>query len=95
MPTRNISLTDRLNEFVDSAVADGQFQNASEVVRASLRLLEQQRREDVARLEALRAAVDVGLEELNRGEGVTVALEDLGDFITGIGERVEQRLARQ
>ena len=39
MPTRNISLTDRLDRCVENNVSTGRYQNASEVVRDSLRLL--------------------------------------------------------
>ena len=40
--TRNVSLTAELNAFIRAQVASGQYQNASEVVRAGLRLLAQQ-----------------------------------------------------
>jgi antitoxin ParD1/3/4 len=44
--TRNVSLTAELNAFIRAQVASGQYQNASEVVRAGLRLLVQQARHD-------------------------------------------------
>jgi antitoxin ParD1/3/4 len=40
--THNVSLTAELNAFILAQVASGQYQNASEVVRASLRLLMRQ-----------------------------------------------------
>lgn len=40
--TRNVSLTAELNAFIRGQVASGHYQNASEVVRAGLRLLVQQ-----------------------------------------------------
>lgn len=40
--TRNVSLTAELNTFIRAQVASGHYQNASEVVRAALRLLLQQ-----------------------------------------------------
>jgi antitoxin ParD1/3/4 len=40
--TRNVSLTAELNAFIRALVASGRYQNASEVVRASLRLLQRQ-----------------------------------------------------
>ncbi len=40
MPTRNVVLTDQQDELVDRLVASGRFQNASEALRAGLRLLE-------------------------------------------------------
>lgn len=42
MPTRNINLTDHFDRFIEAGIAAGRYQNASEVVRAALRLLEQQ-----------------------------------------------------
>lgn len=44
--TRNVSLTVEINAFIRHQVASGQYQNASEVVRAGLRLLMKQARRD-------------------------------------------------
>ncbi len=52
----SVILSERLTEFVEAQISEGRFSSASEVVRAGLRLLEQ---ED-ARLKALRAALDDG-----------------------------------
>jgi antitoxin ParD1/3/4 len=38
-PTRNIALTHELERYIRSQVASGHYGNASEVVRAGLRLL--------------------------------------------------------
>jgi antitoxin ParD1/3/4 len=65
-----VNLTDELDRFVASKVASGKYENASEVVRAALRALEEQeeqRREWVAFLR--REAAD-GFAELDRGEGI-------------------------
>ena len=40
--TRNVSLTPELEAFIDETVASGRYGSASEVVRAALRLLEQE-----------------------------------------------------
>lgn len=47
--TRNVSLTPELEQFVSARVATGRYQNASEVVRAALRLLEEKERKDERR----------------------------------------------
>ncbi len=47
--TRNVSLTAELNAFIRAQVASGQYQNASEVVRAGLRLLQKQQQRDERR----------------------------------------------
>jgi len=49
MPIRtslNVSLTPELEQFVQSRVASGRFQTASEVVREGLRLLEEREQAD-------------------------------------------------
>jgi antitoxin ParD1/3/4 len=38
-PTRNVSLTTELTAYINAQVASGYYSNASEVVRAGLRLL--------------------------------------------------------
>jgi len=49
MPTRNINVTEKLDQFVADRVERGHYANASEVVRAALRTLEQDEAEDLAR----------------------------------------------
>lgn len=49
MPTRNVVLTEHHADVIDRLVKSGRYQNASEVLRAGLRLVEQQ--EEVASLE--------------------------------------------
>ena len=42
MSTRNVVLTEQQDAFVQALVASGRYQNASEALRAGLRLLEQE-----------------------------------------------------
>lgn len=67
MPTRNIVLTDRQTRFIGRLVRSGRYQNASEVLREGIRLVERQEAEDEARLKALREAASVGLADLDAG----------------------------
>jgi antitoxin ParD1/3/4 len=60
MPTRNVNLTAELDRFVLKKVKSGRYENASEVVRAALRILEREEQQDEAKLAALRAAIDEG-----------------------------------
>jgi antitoxin ParD1/3/4 len=60
MPTRNVNLTDELDDFVLVKVKSGRYENASEVVRAALRTLEREEQRHEAKLAALRAAIDEG-----------------------------------
>lgn len=94
MPTRNVFLTEHLDRFIATGIADGLYSNASEVVRDGLRLLEQRQREDKARMEWLRAAVKEGIDQIERGEGIEFAsIDDLAEDIRGIGEEVSGELS--
>ena len=62
MPTRNVNLTNALDDFVRARVESGKYENASEVVRAALRVLEREEHQFDARLAALRSAMDDGDE---------------------------------
>ena len=53
MPTRNVVLSDRQQQMVESLVQSGRYQNASEVLREGLRLIEERDRLEDAKLTAL------------------------------------------
>lgn len=53
----SVSLGDYFEGFVESRIAEGRFKNASEVIRAGLRLLE----EEENRVIALRSAIQEGI----------------------------------
>lgn len=54
----SVSLGEHFTDFIDTKVSEGRYQSASDVIRAGLRLLEDQE----LRLEALRAALAEGEE---------------------------------
>ena len=54
MPTRNVVLTDHQAHVVEQLVSSGRYQNASEVLRDGLRLVEKREAEDALRLAACR-----------------------------------------
>ena len=85
MATRNVSLTDMLDRFVEDRVESGAYQNASEVVRAGLRLLQAQEEAHRAKVERLRAAIQVGIDQIERGESVLVDWDDLDDWLAERG----------
>jgi len=64
MVTRNVVLTDAQSELVDRLVSSGRYQNASEALRAGLRLLEREETE----LGELRARLVTSLGEARRGD---------------------------
>ncbi len=63
MATRNVVLTETQSDLVDRLVATGRYQNASEALRAGLRLLEREETE----LAALRSQLATGIEQARSG----------------------------
>ena len=67
MPTRNVVLTDHQSRLVEKLVSTGRYQNASEVLREGLRLIENREAQDNARIHALREAARVGMADIDAG----------------------------
>jgi antitoxin ParD1/3/4 len=67
MPTRNVVLTDHQATLVQQLVTSGRYQNASEVLREGLRMVEQREKEDANRLQALREAMELGMADFEAG----------------------------
>jgi antitoxin ParD1/3/4 len=64
----NVSLTPELENFIQQKVDSKMYQTASEVVREALRLFVAHEQEQQAKLDALRRDIQVGLDQLERGE---------------------------
>lgn len=66
--TVNVSLTPELDAFLQSRVNSGRYQTASEVVREALRLLEHQERARESAFQELKAKLQHGAAQAERGE---------------------------
>jgi antitoxin ParD1/3/4 len=96
MPTRNVNLTEHLDQFIETGITSGRFSNASEVVREGLRLLEQREQEDRAKIEWLRGAAKEGFDAIDRGDYVTLhSDEEVDSFFDQIIEEVSAELANE
>ncbi len=96
MPTRNINLTPHYDGFVAEQLASGRFQNASEVIRTALSLLEQKNAEDAAKLEALRREVMIGVEQYERGEYIEInSEEDMNQLFADIHREIADEIATE
>jgi len=85
MPIRismNVSLTPELEQFVQSRLASGRYQTASEVVREGLRLLEEREEARETAMNEIRAKIRRGIEQADQGkllDGDTV-FEEIGQM---------------
>ncbi len=57
MKTTSVALGSHFEEFIQASITSGRYNNASEVVRSGLRLLEDQEQ----RMAALRSAIEEGM----------------------------------
>jgi len=89
----NVSLTPELEEFIEKEVKTGMYQSASEVIRAGLRLLKDEKAPKpcfmVSSMKELEEKLLAGIRQLDRGEGIPgeVAAKELR-------ERAEARRKR-
>lgn len=89
MPTRNVVLTDHQARFVEQLVTSGRYQNASEVLREGLRLVERRESEDDLRLAALRDAAKVGIADIEAGNfGKFESADMLGQHLAALTAEV-------
>ena len=91
MSTRNISLTEHYDRFVAEAVNSGRYQNASEVVRTALRLLEDHENEQREKLKNLQSITASSFEAMDRGEFSTRTYDEIADGVLGLSIAEEQK----
>jgi antitoxin ParD1/3/4 len=65
----NVSLTPELDKFVEGMVATGRYSSASEVVRAGLRILEQEQQW----IAYAKRKIEIGLQQAAEGKFVSQA----------------------
>jgi antitoxin ParD1/3/4 len=90
MPTRNVSLPEKLDQFITAKVESGDYANASEVMRTALRLLEKEEREYEEKMAVLRAAIAEGDASPDAEEGV---FERLDAYIEELAAEKEAKVA--
>jgi antitoxin ParD1/3/4 len=96
MPTRNVVLTDHQAELVERLVSSGRYQNASEVLREGLRLVEDQEAQNKARIKALRDAAHVGISDIEAGRYRTFdSPEELNHHLDALRDGVLTRKGRE
>jgi antitoxin ParD1/3/4 len=91
VPTRNVVLTTHHEEVIDRLVKSGRYQNASEVLRDGLRLVEQRDTLDAAKLAALQEAALTGFQDIDQGRYSEVAEGALDEFVARLGGQASER----
>jgi antitoxin ParD1/3/4 len=94
MPTQNVNLPERQAEFIRESVAAGRYQNASEVVRDGLRLLEERQREEELKLKNLARLAKDGFAALDRGEYISLTTGQLDEFFATVDRNVRAKSRR-
>jgi antitoxin ParD1/3/4 len=84
--TVNISITPELDTFLQNRVESGRYQTTSEVVREALRLLERHEQEREEAFHQLKAKLERGAGQAERGE-----LIDGDEVFDELREMIEER----
>jgi antitoxin ParD1/3/4 len=92
MPTRNVVLTQHHDEIIDQLVKSGRYQNASEVLRDGLRLVEQREAMESAKLAALKEAARIGFQEIEEGHFRDIDDSELEEYIADLGRQASDRV---
>jgi antitoxin ParD1/3/4 len=87
MPTRDVVLTEHHESVIEALVNSGRYQDASDVLREGLRLVEQREALETAKLKALQEAAAVGFGDLDEGRFREVRSDALPEFIAALGRR--------
>ncbi len=85
MATRNVSLTEMLDRFVEDRSRIRRLPERQRGGAGGLRLLQAQEEAHRTKIERLRAAIQVGVDQIERGESVLVDWDDLDDWLAERG----------
>jgi len=91
----NISLTPELDSYVQQKVQTGMYHSASEVIHEGLRLLREQDQIRQARLTQVRQDVDLGADQIARGEYTEYTAATVKDLAAEIKSKGRKMLAQR
>jgi antitoxin ParD1/3/4 len=92
MPTRNVVLTAHHETLIENLISTGRYQNASEVLREGLRLIEVHEAREAAKLKVLQEAAQTGFADLDQGRHHELQEDDLEEYVTGLGRLAGSRI---
>ncbi len=73
----NVQIDPAQQAFINELVSSGKFASETDVIRAGLRLLQEQAADRAAKLEELRQNIQVGIDEIERGEVVPLDIDGI------------------
>ena len=88
----NVAIPSELRAFVESKVAAGEYGSIDEVVAQALVLLRHAEQSRYLKLESLRREIQIGLDQIERGEFIECDDESLKELFDDIKRRGRQRL---
>lgn len=92
----NVSLTPELEKLINEKVKSGLYNSASEVIRESLRLLQEQDMLKQIRRDELRREIMLGVEQIRNGEFVELRTpEDFSGFAEKIKKEGREELEKR
>jgi antitoxin ParD1/3/4 len=91
MTAHAVQLPDDLDAFVRAQVEAGSYASPDEVILAGVRRFKAQAEDEAQRLARFHEAVQIGLDQIERGEGLEVT--DIRAFISEIEAEVEAEFA--
>ena len=94
MPT-SVALTPHFESLTQQWVANGRYNNVSEVIRDGLRLLESRVREEEAKLAAMRDAATQGFAAIERGEFQNLRTDqDIHTLVRQLGQEAKATVVK-
>jgi antitoxin ParD1/3/4 len=92
----NVSLTPELEKLVNEKVKSGLYNSASEVIRESLRLLQEQDMLKEYRRNELRREIMLGVDQIRNGEYTSInSQEELESFTENLISEARRKYAKQ
>ncbi len=91
MPTRNVVLTEHHEKIISELVVSGRYQNASEVLREGLRLIEERDSRDAAKLKILREAARAGFADFDADRFLELEDDAIEEMIGDLGRQARGR----
>jgi len=89
MPAENPNLPEHQSDFVQQCVESGRYHDSDDVIRAGLRLLEQQEAQNKARLETLQHVARDAFEKLDKGQYTTFTPDTIDDLFRDIDRTLQ------